>query len=109
MNLKKAKTAWLILATAAALCASADMVQYYDPINPDNSHMEANCTSYTNQTTLTSGWYVVEGNVNVNHSITVNGDVNLILKDNAELKANWGITVDVNNNFTNSLTIDIGH
>ena len=79
---------------------------YLDPTDADKPIKACDTyTPYNGQTTLDSGWYVVEGSVDVSGRITVNGNVNLLLKDNALLTANAGITVDVNNNVTNSLTI----
>ena len=79
---------------------------YLDPTDTDNPIKTCDTyTPYTGQTTLDSGWYVVEGSVTNDARITVNGNVNLILCDGVELAANKGITVDVNNNVTNSLTI----
>ena len=55
----------------------------------------AYCTNYTEintsnmPTTLSGGWYVVNGTVNYTDQITLNGDVNLILAD--------GCTMDINN------------
>ena len=96
-----------VAAMAAAMAAHAVDVSYIDPTDPGSQSKTAACTQYNGQTTLDTGWYVVEGSVNVNDitRIVVNGDVNLILKDNASLTARAGITVDVNNNITNSLTV----
>ena len=55
----------------------------------------AYCTNYTEintsnmPTTLSGGWYVVNGTVNYTDQITLNGDVNLILAD--------GCTMDIKN------------
>ena len=97
----------LAVAMAAAMAAHAIDVSYIDPTEPGSQSKTAACTQYNGQDTLDTGWYVVEGSVNVNDitRIVVNGDVNLILKDNASLTARAGITVDVNNNVTNRLTI----
>jgi len=96
-----------VAAMAAAMAAHAVDVSYIDPTAPGSQSKTAACTQYNGQDTLDTGWYVVEGSVNVNDitRIVVNGDVNLILKDNASLTARAGITVDVNNNITNSLTV----
>ena len=51
-------------------------------------------------TTLNSGWYVVNGTVTFAQRLTVNGDVHLILKDGCDLQANLGITVNSGNNLT---------
>ena len=53
--------------------------------------MTNNVTSST--TELNDGWYYVEGTVVCDNRITVNGTVNLILCDGADLTANKGITV----------------
>lgn len=64
----------------------------------------------TNQTTLTDGWYLVEGDVTIGSRISINGDVNIILADNSNLTANDGIDVsdsdyDISNGSPNSLSI----
>ena len=82
----------------------ASLPTYLDPTTHTTNTCDA-YTRYTGQTTLTSGWYLVDGSVTNGTRITVNGDVNLLLLDNAELKADGGITVDVNNNVANSLTV----
>ena len=93
---------------AAVLAVTLPPVPYLDPVNHTTNTCET-YTPYTGQTTLAGGWWVVSGAValvlnNLDH-IDVSGDVNLILCDGASLTANVGITVDVDNNVTNSLTI----
>ena len=81
-------------------------VSYLDPTGSE--YPEKVCHGYTfvtNQTTLTSGWYVVAGAVVNYRRITVSGDVNLILPEGAALAANGGIDVSMNDSITNSLTI----
>ena len=81
-------------------------VSYLDPTDPENpGKVRYGCTLMSGQTTLSSGWYVVAGAVTNDSRVTVSGDVNLILTDGAELAANGGVNVDVDNNITNSLTI----
>ena len=45
------------------------------------------CTAYTvltgTETTLAAGWYVADGTLDYDHTLTLSGDVHLILKDNA--------------------------
>ena len=65
-------------------------VPYRDPV-AGVTNVCADYSSYTNQTTLTSGWYVVSGAVTNGTRIVVSGDVNLILCDGAELFADRGI------------------
>ncbi len=79
-------------------------IRYYDPVGKTNATCSVYC-AYTNQTTLTSGWYVVSGVITNGTRIFVDGDANLILRDNSELAAMSGVNVDVNNSITNSLTI----
>ena len=78
-----------------------DKAHYLDPTDPDNPEKVCHdFTVITDQTTLTSGWYVVAGAVTNGSRIYVSGDVNLILTDGAELAANSGITVDWENRLT---------
>ena len=51
-------------------------------------------------TTMTSGWYVVTGNVTNNNRINCSGSVNLILADGAKLTSIYGIGVTSGNNLT---------
>ena len=58
-------------------------------------------TEYTNQTTLTSGWYYVKGTRTPPSRITINGDVKILLMDGAHLNAvNGGINVSNGNSLT---------
>lgn len=51
--------------------------------------------------TWTTGWYVVDGTVEIDSRVTVTGDVKLILKDGANLTVNGGIDVSgTSNSFT---------
>jgi hypothetical protein len=79
---------------------------YLDPTDPANPVKVCDDYAYyTGQTTLTSGWYVVTGDIANDATIAVDGDVHLILADGASLTASKGIRVEVENNVTNSLTI----
>ncbi|MBQ6925857.1 MAG: formylglycine-generating enzyme family protein, partial [Kiritimatiellae bacterium] len=87
------------LAALAAAAQAADPVPYLDPVN----HTTNTCTAYTlytGQTTLTSGWYVVSGDITNDTRIAVSGDVHLILADGASLTANAGVNVASNECFT---------
>ena len=59
-------------------------------------------TAVTDTTTAwTSGWYIVPaGEMNIDHRITVTGDVHLILAEGARLNAKAGITVEGANKLT---------
>ena len=47
-----------------------------------------------------STWYVAQGNVTISSRVSVTGDVNLILADNATLTVNGGIRVSAGNSLT---------
>ena len=79
-------------------------VPYLDPVGGTNA-VCAVAIPYFGQDTLTSGWYVVSGAVTNTVRIEVSGDVNLILKNGAELVAQQGINVSVIGNVTNRLAI----
>ncbi len=55
--------------------------------------------------TLDGGWYIVEGNVNRNSTINVNGDVHLILLDSSSLTVEGDFEPGINVSGDNSLTI----
>ena len=50
--------------------------------------------------TLESGWYFVDGSVNYNKRIEINGDVNIILKDGSSLTNIYGIHVPFDSTLT---------
>lgn len=55
----------------------------------------------TSQTTsLTDGWYLVQGELTIDKRITISGDVKFILADDAKLTVNGGINVENDNHFT---------
>lgn len=65
-------------------------IEEFTPISKDNR-----------PTTWTTGWYVVDGTVEIDSRVTVTGDVKLILKDGANLTVNGGIDVSgTSNSFT---------
>ena len=49
---------------------------------------------------ITHGWYVATGEVNISSRVTVSGNVNLILADGANLTVTGGIEVNGNNSLT---------
>ena len=97
--------AFFALASFAALAT--------DYIDATGNPASATCTQITSSTTtLETGWYVVEGPdpVSISSTVTVNGDVNLILADGAKLTVNGtsgqaGICVVDDGTTVNSLTI----
>ncbi|MBE6382650.1 MAG: hypothetical protein E7049_06525, partial [Lentisphaerae bacterium] len=83
-----------------------------DYIDATGNPASATCTPITSSTTtLETGWYVVEGEVSISSTVTVNGDVNLILADGAKLTVrvseNYkaGILVANDGTTVNTLTI----
>ena len=89
--------------------AAKSMESYVDA--GGNAMPEVECEAISSEaTTLGTGWYVVKGEVAVNHTITVDGDAKLILADNCSLSVTGssgkaGICVAVVGSVTNSLTI----
>lgn len=89
----------LTLLPATALAASADTVDEVKYVEGGDVKTANNATVITSSsTTWNSGWYVVNGNVTISDSVTVNGTVNLILADGCTLTAAQGIRVDAGNN-----------
>ena len=88
-----------------------------DPVT-DVSYLDETGTSQTcdsatevtsSDTGWTTGWYVVQGTVEIGSRVTVSGDVHLILTDGCTLTVNGGIQVQDNSTEstpnTNALTI----
>jgi len=96
------------MASFAALAVQAVSTSY---INSSGAPDTADCTEITSSsTTLNTGWYVVNGNVSIGSTVTVNGNVNLILANGAKLTVTGsygyaGICVAVDGETVNSLTI----
>lgn len=82
---------------------AADPVPYIYYTN--NVSTEGTCTDYTTVATDTTTWgtagnttwYVVNGEVTISGRVTVNGTVNLILRDGAKLTVNGGIGLNDGN------------
>ena len=64
--------------------ASAETVGYWDPVGKVTNAVEATVVT-AGTDTLTGGWYVVTGEVSRNRRMNVDGAVNLILADGANL------------------------
>ena len=80
----------------------------------DETGTSQTCDSATevtsSDTEWATGWYVVQGTVEIGSRVTVSGDVHLILTDGCTLTVNGGIQVQDNDNnpdtpSTNALTI----
>ncbi len=83
-----------------------------DYIDATGNPASATCAQISSSTTtLETGWYVVEGTVSISSTVTVNGDVNLILADGAKLTVSVsesykaGILVANDGTTVNTLTI----
>ena len=70
----------------------------------DENGVSQTCTSATEVTSSdtgwTTGWYVVQGTVEIGSRVTVDGDVHLILADGCKLTVNGGIKVEDPNALT---------
>jgi uncharacterized repeat protein (TIGR02543 family) len=102
INLKKV-TALLLMVALLLTITSPNLVSaattYVDAGGNLQTHT-GDITEYTNQTTLSAGWYIVTGERSVPSRITVNGDVHIILSDNSHLNVNGGIRVEDENRLT---------
>lgn len=75
----------MLLSTATAW---AESVNYKDATGNMVSVEATVLTNSTDVSNLATGWYVVKGNVSYTSCVTFNGNVNLILADNAQLNIN---------------------
>ena len=71
----------------------------HESVNVQASLVSAGSTTWTGSDP-DGGWYVVQGEVDINSLVTVNGNVNLILADGCNLTVNGGINVNRNNSLT---------
>ena len=83
-------------------CDRCGSILYYD-YDPENGMTEKylaaeDATEVVGSTsTLTGGWYIVKGNVEIEGSLSVNGEVHLILADGAMLTVKEGVLVTSGN------------
>jgi hypothetical protein len=59
-----------------------------------------NSSNFGDYSTLTNGWYLFKGSWNQNSTITVSGDVYIILEDDSRVVGSAGINVSVGNSLT---------
>ena len=90
----KVATLFALLALLTPAALQAQDVTYVDANGEDATLADGSYTLLTNQTELTDGWWVVDGEVNYGNRITINGAVHLVLLDGATLNAGNGIFVD---------------
>ncbi len=79
--------------------ASTEGVKYLDE-NGSKQTADNVTVVESSMTAWNDGWYVVNGAVTIDGTVTVSSEVHLILADNASLTANGGINVAENNSFT---------
>ena len=81
-------------------------VTYWDPVSQKNETAVCNVILTKNNSakykTLKDGWYAIEGNIAARKiwRITIEGDVNLILKDDCTFSVAQGISVNQGNTLT---------
>ena len=86
--------------------AAADTISYLDENGDPQSVSAASATQVTSDTTAWSnGWYYVSGDVTISSTVTVSGNVDLILADGADLQVTssrnaTGINVEGSNSLT---------
>lgn len=90
----------LLVLTLGSTRASADAVRYltYDGSTITEPYYQADATKITSSSIELSGWYYVEGNVEINSKVTLSGDTHLILCDGAKLTINSGNDLGIDNN-----------
>ncbi len=86
----------LLIITAPAVTQAQD-VTYVNANGAEETLADGSYTRLTDQTELNGGWWVVDGEVNYENRITINGTVHLVLLDGATLNAGKGIYVDMGN------------
>lgn len=76
-----------------------DSVAYVDGTGAAQTH-DGVTEVMSSDTTWESGWYIADGTISMDHRVTVEGTVTLILADGCDLTVNGGIDVSPGNTFT---------
>ena len=80
----------LSLLPATALAATVENITYLDKNGTQQT--AASATQVTNSDTQwTDGWYVAQSNITIDGTVTISGNVHLILEDGCNLTVNGGI------------------
>lgn len=96
----------MLLPAVQISAAAADTVSYIDENGDSQSVSAASATQVASDTTAWSGgWYYVSGDVTISSTVTVSGDVRLILADGADLKVISSVAAAIDVEGSNSLTI----
>ncbi|HAP50331.1 MAG TPA: hypothetical protein DCQ56_03820, partial [Porphyromonadaceae bacterium] len=90
----KVATLFALLALLTPAALQAQDVTYVNANGEEATLSDGSYTRLTNQTELSAGWWVVDGEVTYENRITINGAVHLVLLDGAILNAGKGIYVE---------------
>lgn len=85
---------FVVLAITTPAALQAQDVTYVNANGTEETLADGSYTRLTNQTELSAGWWVVDGEVTYEDRITINGAVHLVLLDGAILNAGKGIYVE---------------
>ena len=75
----------LCVVLGAGAANAAETVTYWDSKEKKEKTQTA-CQAITASTTTLKGWYFVEGNVTITHTLQLDGTAHIILKDGARLE-----------------------
>lgn len=85
------------LLPATALAATVENIIYLDENGTQQT--AASATQVTNSDTQwTDGWYVAQSNITIDGTVTISGNVHLILEDGCNLTVNGGILLQSDGN-----------
>ena len=87
----------LLLLPVTALAATVENITYLDENGTQQT--AASATQVTNSDTQwTDGWYVAQSNITIDGTVTISGNVHLILEDGCNLTVNGGILLQSDGN-----------
>lgn len=87
----------LLLLPVTALAATVENITYLDENGTQQT--AASATQVTNSDTQwTDGWYVAQSNITIDGTVTISGNVHLILEDGCNLTVNGGILLQSDSN-----------
>lgn len=86
-----------LMMRAAPLAATVENITYLDENGTQQT--AASATQVTNSDTQwTDGWYVAQSNITIDGTVTISGNVHLILEDGCNLTVNGGILLQSDGN-----------
>ncbi|WP_317321215.1 Ig-like domain-containing protein [Subdoligranulum variabile] len=87
----------LTMLPTTALAATVENITYLDENGTQQT--AASATQVTNSDTQwTDGWYVAQSNITIDGTVTISGNVHLILEDGCNLTVNGGILLQSDSN-----------